>query len=457
MGGDSQFGQAPENLLMGPVTQSASMSGKFRSATVTSGRTRFAEQATVISALVLSTGAFVNLFPGELGIENVEQGQVFSQVLWTILYISMFFYVRREFRNLVRIAWQDKLYVLLLGWAGLSIVWSIDQQVSVRHFVVLVLTSLFGVYLAFRYSLGEQLRLVAISLGIVIAASIAACLLFPDYGITADEFSGTPQWQGVFTHKNTFARMAVLAALILVLYFIRRRKSLMILIGVCLLFVLVVFTQAKTSLVYTVIGLVAFLFVRVFKKNPASRKKVLLLGISTFGGSATWICFNWERFVGALGKDPTITGRTVLWALSFTWIWKRPFLGYGYDAFWSDYYGPAADFRAAAGWLEAPHAHNGLINLWLDLGLIGVLIFVLGFVLAYRTAWNLAKVAKTAQGLWPITFLTFLGAYSLVETAFLSRNDLIWVLYVSLLYRFSSNYGQRPQRSLADSSRTVRP
>jgi exopolysaccharide production protein ExoQ len=412
----------------------------------------FSEQCFAVCVLVLSTTAFVNLFPGEQGLEYVEQGLLFSQIIWSILYILMLFFVRKKIIEFVRLMWQNKFLVLLMGWACLSGLWSIDRGVTIRHLIALLLTSLFGIYLAVRYDLREQLRVVSIALGIVIVASIGACLAFPSYGIRSEESSTGPAWQGVLSHKNTLARLAVLAALILALYFMKRVRRATVLIAIVLLFFLVILTQSKTSLVYFIMAMLAFPLVRAFQKNPAKRRKIIAFALLIVSGLATWTYYNWESFTYSLGKDPELTGRVALWGLSMTWIAEKPFLGYGFDAFWSNYYGPAADFRVASGWLVAPHAHNGFINLWLDLGLIGVLLFVFGFVISYRKAVGLAKTTKIVEGIWPITFLTFLFVYSLTEIDFMVRNSLFWILYVSMVFGLRSNFIQRLRlETVADS------
>jgi O-antigen ligase len=131
-----------------------------------------------------------------------------------------------------------------------------------------------------------------------------------------------------------------------------------------------------------------------------------------------------------------------------TWIAESPLLGYGYDAFWSDYYGPAAEFRAASGWLTAPHAHNGIINLWLDLGLIGVLLLVVSVIAVFRRAVEMAMVSTSVEEIWPITFLLFYLLYSISETTFMPRNDLLWILYVSLMVGLRCKFAPTRQPSL---------
>jgi len=401
------------------------------------------EQFFAVCILLLSSGAFVNLFPGEHGVEFEEQGLWFAQLLWAILFAAIIFIARKRFREVGRLAWDNKPFVLLLGWTCVSVIWSIDQQVTLRHFAALLASSFFGIYLALRYDLPGQLRLLSISLGIVIASSIVACVLFPDYAIDKTIVE-EPAWQGVVSHKNALGKLAILAILILTLYLLKRRRRVIVLTGIVLLSVLVLLTTSKTALVYLVGGAVAFPFVRAFQRNPARRKRVVLFALSLFGCLIGYIILNWENFVEALGKDPMLTGRFALWALSLTWIAQRPLTGYGYDAFWSSYYGPAADVRAAVNWLLAPHAHNGLINLLLDLGLVGVSFFGLTFVVAYWRALKLSKTSRTAEGIWPIAFLTFVFCYNLTEGSFMSRTDLFWILYVGVIFSLMANRSRVP-------------
>jgi len=306
------------------------------------------ENTLVLGVLVLSTTAFVNLFPGEHGLEYGQEGLVFAQVLWSLLYFGLWFLVRNRILEFVRLMWQSKLLVLLLGWACLSVIWSIDQQATIRHFVALLFTSLFGTYFSMRYDLREQMRFVSIALGIVLVASVAACLAFPEYGISSENPLEKPAWQGVLSHKNNLATLVVLAVLVLFLYYIRGIRRSLIVVGIVLLFFLVVLTQSKTSLLYFVLSIIAFPFLRVFHIDPSKRRKIVAFALLLAIGLATWTYSNWENFTYSLGKDPGLTGRFELWVVALASIRERPLFGYGLDAFWSNYYGPAADFRLAS-------------------------------------------------------------------------------------------------------------
>ena len=60
-----------------------------------------------------------------------------------------------------------------------------------------------------------------------------------------------------------------------------------------------------------------------------------------------------------VGKDPTLTGRTEIWAYSLNSISMKPLLGWGYDAYWLKTNPAAAEISAKVHW-TVPHAHNGL-------------------------------------------------------------------------------------------------
>jgi O-antigen ligase len=149
-----------------------------------------------------------------------------------------------------------------------------------------------------------------------------------------------------------------------------------------------------------------------------------------------------DAFAGQLGKDRTLTGRTDLWAVAISMIEHRPWLGYGYSAFWRDGApGPAAAFWAAVGW-RTPHSHNGFIDLTLDLGLLGLLLFLTGLVTATIKAFGRARTGSTIGAVGPLVFLAYTVLYNLSESSLFKHNTLFWVVYV---IGIAGAYGASPR------------
>jgi O-antigen ligase len=93
---------------------------------------------------------------------------------------------------------------------------------------------------------------------------------------------------------------------------------------------------------------------------------------------------NREPLLALFGKDVTLTGRTVLWHYLSLSILKRPLTGFGYMAFWQGLQGESGNIRILMNWPGISYAENGIIELWLGLGLIGVLLFAAAFARAIR-------------------------------------------------------------------------
>jgi len=106
-----------------------------------------------------------------------------------------------------------------------------------------------------------------------------------------------------------------------------------------------------------------------------SHAVALLLAIVFTGLAVGCALYSREIFV-ALGKGPYAHGRTEIWKLSLDSAMKRPLFGYGYRAFWTGtLQGESAHIALLEKW-TVTGAHNGLLETWLDLGLIGVGMFL---------------------------------------------------------------------------------
>jgi exopolysaccharide production protein ExoQ len=385
----------------------------------------------VVVTLVISTGAFITLLPGDyFAIEDAVHGEGIAQFIWVAIYVITFVLAWKRRHQLLSLCWSDKGLLALTGWACLSVLWSGMPAVTARHGVALIGTFVFGAYLAQRFTPKELLRLILWAFGITIAVSIFACILFPSYGIFVDELTGESAWRGVFSGKNELGRVIVFAMMGLATLSASVR-SFWYLTAVIAGFWVVFMTNAITSVIYFPVALIIVFLVRRYQLHKGSRKKLIFL-TSTLVILSAFVLYNrWESFTESVGKDPNLTGRTILWTLSVPHIAERPILGHGLDSFWYDPAGPVAELRAASGWREAPNAHNGIINLWIDVGLIGVLLFLWSYAGSIRNAIRLINANGSPEATWYFVFFVLLFLYGLTEISFLIRNEIFWILYIS--------------------------
>lgn len=340
-----------------------------------------------------------------------------------------------RYKKVIPIVVGEKWLWLLLGIALASTFWSDVPSTTLRGSVFLGQITLFGVYFAARYSLKEQLRLLAVTFSIVVLLSIAIALALPSYGVMTFQEGGVHQgaWRGVYSHKNGLGRMMVLSALVFLLSTSSNHKYRWIAwFGFILSIALIVLSTSKTALVILLASIVLLPFYKALRWSSSLAISFAIYMLLVGGSVAVLLVSNAEAILGAFGRDLTLTGRTDLWAAAIDKIGERPWLGYGYGGFWRSWEGESAQVLSIIRW-AAPHSHNGFLDLWLDLGLLGLLAFALSFLAVCWRSIVYLRLTKTSEGLLPLAYLTFLLLVNLTESSLLRQNSL-WILFTAITF-----------------------
>jgi exopolysaccharide production protein ExoQ len=122
--------------------------------------------------------------------------------------------------------------------------------------------------------------------------------------------------------------------------------------------------------------------------------------------------------MGSVGRDETLTGRTELWA-SIINMGTNPFFGGGYGSFWL---GDRLEMLWRAYWWHPTEAHNGYLETYLDLGLVGNVI-LLGIIMSSIGAAFRNLITKFDYGSLQLALLIVTVLYNVTESAF--RPDLL--------------------------------
>ena len=153
------------------------------------------------------------------------------------------------------------------------------------------------------------------------------------------------------------------------------------------------------------------------------------------------------------GKDATLTGRTDLWQLTTDMIWKQPWIGYGFGGFWQGLNGAESGYILRAITWTPSHPHNGYLQLLLDLGILGMSIFVIGFVKTMIRSLNLIRSTTAVAALWPVVHMAQLLLISTTETQLLASNNVAWIFYVAVAFSLKLNPLEQSAFTSTDSSR----
>jgi hypothetical protein len=190
---------------------------------------------------------------------------------------------------------------------------------------------------------------------------------------------------------------------------------------------------------------------------PSSRRKSLRIGVAVLAtGIASGVAFNFERVTDAIGRDPTLTGRTTLWGLVYEAIQEKPLLGYGYEAFWQGGNGLAGDIWAKLAFIQGIdpgvgqnlfYSHNGFLEVCLGLGLVGLVVFTACLVSLVVKALHLVRKPFCLDTVWPWLFLSYLILSNLAEASYMKSNTLPWILFSILVLNWSEDL-KRTERNV---------
>lgn len=389
------------------------------------------EYIFVFIVLQLCSGAILQVLLKKSGAagDNLN-GNLTLQILWLAIYIIAILLALRQWKKFIYIITRNQLLLLLIGIVLFSIFWSAAPQVSIRRSVALVGTTLIGMYLATRYSPSQLLRLIAWTFSIGAILSVVFTLTFPVYGLHGPSLGSS--WRGIYRHKNLLGSlMALNAGALLLLAPSNRRYRWILWAGIGLSVGLLLLSQTKTGLVIFLSLLILLPIYKALRWSYAVALPFLIVVVNVGGIISVWLLNNLETVLTALGKDSTLSGRTPLWEAVINKIQERPLLGYGYGAFWLGLDGESADIWQVE-W-NAPNSHNAILDLWLDLGFLGVSVFLLGFIIAFIQGIKWLRSTKTAEPLFLLVYLTHMLINGQAAANILTQNDIFWVLYVAIV------------------------
>jgi exopolysaccharide production protein ExoQ len=395
-------------------------------------------RAFAFVVLLLASGAFLNLFWNEDMASNPGNGVIGLQLAWAGIYLVVMAALWGHKPSPFRLLWNNRALLALTLLPAISTFWSGEPGLTLRRALGVMGGTVFSLFLVSEFSLAEELEV----LGSVFAFSVLASLVLGIFhlGRSVDGLEGA--WFGIYLQRNTLGSMMTIGGVIfLLLARVRRKGRGWSRLYGAMAFGLVLLSGSVTSWL-TFLILAAALLVLPWLRTEWVRAKKTIWALAVTGVlAAALVVTQFDNVTELLGRDNTLTGRTTLWAVSYVTGLDRPWLGYGFNAFWLGTEGPAAEVLEVVKW-NAPSAHNGLLETWLDLGVPGVLLVSFVFGQSFWRAMLFFRQKNGWEHAWPFLFLVLLFFLNLTESVFLSSNGFFWILFVSVALRVSPAYRQ---------------
>ncbi|MBF2014113.1 MAG: O-antigen ligase family protein [Rivularia sp. T60_A2020_040] len=405
---------------------------------------RIEKLATLV--LILITVGALTIKPVHEISEHPLGGAIIDKLLNAISYLILSVLIANYWKGFIYVGSKGVFQLLLLILILFSVLWSADMASSLTYIRGLIRIYFLAIYLAMRYSFKEQIRFIAFALGTTTILSIIFPLI-PSFGgiHTTPELPGG-MWAGIFGHKNELGyMMAWSAGIFLHLALSESRFRWLRLTIFALSICLIILSRSTTSLmiVITMISLLP-----LFKLSTNNNYKLQIIAISfvliLLVSGLILIVGNAETLVGTSGKDLTLSGRTDLWEPVLKQILKRPLFGYGYAGFWTSPF--ASNTRLTYEW--ASNSHNGFLEILLDVGIGGFLIFIIGFIRFFTMAlYRVVLVAKKPEDYLPMQMLVIIIIVNISEARLLTPS-WNWFMYLTTSLTLTMEYHRVRRRTL---------
>ncbi len=350
-----------------------------------------------------------------------------------------------------RVEWRGVLPLSLIALFSLitvSIIWSQYSWATIGGIAYAVAFAFLGVYIALVRDLIQLVRAVGNVLRVILTASFVLEVLsgvlldtpFTWIGITGDLATGGPV-QGLAGTRNAFAFLGALAVLSFWIEYRTRSVSRgltaysLVLAGATIVF-------ARSPVAYLVLAavLVVGLALVIIRRQEALARRatqsVLLISAVVFAVLA-WVFRG--PLIGFVDAAADVRARTSVWSQVGDLVAQQPVLGWGWVGMWPTAVSPFSSVRESHA--PAESALNAYADIWLQLGLVGIVVLIAALGLAFVRAWMVATDRRSTIYVWPALTLVLLATVSMTESYLLYEGGLL--LFVTSAFAAARNRSWR--------------
>lgn len=349
------------------------------------------------------------------------------RLMWLPVYaVTLILMIARP-GAILRSIFTNWLVLALVGLTAVSVMWSVEPGTTSRRSFALIMTTLFGLWMASRWNWRELILIIAGSFVILAVLSTFMALAVPSLGVDHEIHVGA--WKGVWWEKNTLgARMAIGAVACYAAARVDPKHFWIWLACAVLCTLLVIMSTSKTSLLAWLMGTGGAIGIALSRRGFGFAALMLFMLLTGFITIGLTLLIAPVEALEALGRDATLTGRTDIWVVLVDQIRDAPWTGYGYMAYWAADFGPVFWVRQATAW-DVPTAHNAWIEISLAIGIPGALL--MAWIYLRALGRGLTRLFRGGETYWVLGFLAIIGIVSISESNLMLQNSLNWVLFIA--------------------------
>jgi exopolysaccharide production protein ExoQ len=384
--------------------------------------------------------------------DHYVEGNPIDRAVYTGLSaLGMIVLFRRgpEVRRLLR---ANAPILLFFLYCAASILWSDYPEIAFKRWIkalgdVVMLT----VVLTDPNRSAAVERLLTRTGFLLIPLSVLLIKYYPELGKEYKAASGTPVYSGSATNKNMLGITCLIFGLGSVWRFLSafrdreeaHRSHRLIAHGTLLAMVLWLFWMANSMTSFCCFLLASGLMVATSLRMLAKRSSVAHFLVATVVSVSLITLFFGLGTVAldTMGRDPTLTGRTAIWDLVLS-LSGNPLCGTGFESFWL---GPRLAKMWSVYWWHPNEAHNGYLEVYLNLGWIGLALLAILIMKGYGNVLDTFR-RHAEVGQLRLAYFVVGVVYNFTEAGF-RMLDPVWIAFLLAVVAVPGDWKQNQTAS----------
>jgi O-antigen ligase len=328
---------------------------------------------------------WLDLFGLHVGGTSVAEGSPGDALVFFILIASGLYVLHQRRVSLAEFVLNNQWVTIYLAYCLLAVLWSDYPFVSFKRWV-----KLFGqpvmilVLLTEPDPLEALVRLFKRLSYVWVLISILFIKYYPEWGRSYSYWTGQAGYGGICAGKNALGFLCMVVGFFYSWHFltvwrqeksVARRNELIL----CLAFLamnswLLHMAQSSTSLVCMLVatGIVLLVGLPFINVRHIGLYLLAIVAACVLADASFGI---YDQVIHALGRDPTLTGRTDVWKFLLK-APVNPVLGSGFESFWLSDYATKLNSMYDSHSVSFNEAHNAYLETYLELGLLGLALTI---------------------------------------------------------------------------------
>lgn len=379
--------------------------------------------------------AWLNIFGLQVsGAASVEEGSPLDACCYLAMAIAGFCVLCKRQVSLSEIVRNNGWLIVFFLYCFISIAWSEFPFISFKRWIKIFGHPIMALIVLTEPDPEEALRrLMKRCAYVVVPVSILWIKYYPQLGRGVSPW-GLMMNKGIATHKNMLGADCLILGFFFFWYLLqtwqterntRRRNELWLIAGF-LIGIWWLFSKANsaTSTLCLFVGILMVVFVGIRSINKNFIGTYMFAALVLIGAAEQLFGISGE-LSETLGRGSGLSGRTVLWE-ALLGLGTNPILGTGFESFWL---GERLQQLEGIFFFIPNEAHNGYLEVYLNLGLIGVFL-VIGMFVATFWKIRLELFRNFEWGRYRLGFLAAVVLYNWTEAAFRTFNPIWFVFYL---------------------------